>query len=333
MSQFNSTGQVIASVDPTEIKLDKQIKIVISLKPILARILKAAVAECKDFTYEEIEKSIEGKPEVDVVPIEAISITGLAQEDYQPNEGLIRYDVRTYLKLPNMAASECYKILIDVEAQKDDSPGYDIPVRALYYCCRMISSQYNKEFTTNSNDDKKYGNIKKVYSIWICTETAQYRANCISRYHIDEQMLVGNKSKDVRYDLLEAIIINLSKNHDVGNCSDSTISFLTDLFDDTQTAEEKLSKLETKHHLSVTEEISKEVKSMCTYTSNLKSASLDEGLNIGLNQGLNQGLNLGLKALVRSLKSYCSDFNTLLEAVRKNEEYSNVSEDEVRKYY
>ncbi len=321
MKHLNSTGNAISAINPAEIKLDKQIKIVLSLKPILSRILKAAVEECKDLSYEEIEKCIEGKPEVDVVPVEAINITGQSQEDYQLGEGLIRYDVRTYLKLPSMKSSECFKILIDVEAQKDDSPGYDIPVRALFYCCRMISSQLNREFTTNSNDDKKYGNIKKVYSIWICTETVQYKANSIYRYHINEQLLVGNKSQNVRFDLMEAIIINLSKKHDLRDCDNPTISFLTDLFDETQTADEKLEKLEKKHHLKVTEEISKEVKDMCTYTSNLKSSSVDEGLN------------LGLKALVRTLKNYCSDFNTLLNAVRNNEEYSNVSEEEVRKYY
>ena len=134
-------------------------------------------------------------------------------------------------------------------------------------------------------------------------------------------MLVGDESKAERYDLMEAIIINLSKKHDLDNCEDPTISFLTDLFDETQTVEEKLDNLENIHHLSVTKEISEEVKAMCTYTSNLKSSSIDEGLN------------LGLKALVRSLKKYCSDFNALLSAVRENEEYSNISEEEVRKYY
>ncbi len=60
---------------------------------------------------------------------------------------------------------------------------------------------------------------------------------------------------------------------------------------------------------------------MSIYTSNIKSSSV------------NEGLTLGLKALVRTLKIYCPDFDTLLNAVRNNEEYINVSEEEVRKYY
>ena len=107
MNQLNSTGRTITSVNSAEIKLDRQIKVVLSLKPILARILKAAVKECNDLSYKEIEECIEGEPQVDIVPVEAISITGSSQEDYQSDEGLVRYDVRTYLKLPNMESSEC----------------------------------------------------------------------------------------------------------------------------------------------------------------------------------------------------------------------------------
>lgn len=47
----------------------------------------------------------------------------------------------------------------------------------------------------------------------------------------------------------------------------------------------------------------------------------------------NKGIEKGLKALVLSLKNYVSDFDSLYAAVTKNEEYRNVSRDEVMKYY
>ena len=71
-------------------------------------------------------------------------IEGNTQEDFAPNEGMIVYDIRT---------------------------------RAVFYCCRMISSKLDKEFTVHTDDPKKYDNIKNVYSIWICPETSQKRAN------------------------------------------------------------------------------------------------------------------------------------------------------------
>ena len=66
-----------------------------------------------------------------------------------------------------------------MEEQNEDKTGYDISMRTLFYCCRMISSQQGVEFSTDAEDPVKYGNIKKVYSIWICAETAEKRANSI----------------------------------------------------------------------------------------------------------------------------------------------------------
>ena len=60
---------------------------------------------------------------------------------------------------------------------------------------------------------------------------------------------------------------------------------------------------------------------MCTY-----AASLEKKYK-------KQGIEQGLKALVRSLKEYIHDFETLYKAVVKNEEYKDVSRDEVMKYY
>ena len=57
----------------------------------------------------------------------------------------------------------------------------------------MISAQQGVEFSTDADDPVKYGNIKKVYSIWLCTDTAQKRANTIERYGIDRSMILGSE--------------------------------------------------------------------------------------------------------------------------------------------
>ena len=49
---------------------------------------------------------------------------------------------------------------MNVEAQKDYHPGYDLVTRGIFYVARMISAQMDVEFTA---DD--YDGIKKVYSI------------------------------------------------------------------------------------------------------------------------------------------------------------------------
>ena len=55
-------------------------------------------------------------------------------------------------------------------SKNDFYPGYPIVKRNLYYCCRLVSSQYGTDFT-NSHYEK----IKKVYSIFICMNPPNYR--------------------------------------------------------------------------------------------------------------------------------------------------------------
>ena len=48
----------------------------------------------------------------------------------------------TFSEKPVISGKLAYiKLLVNVEAQNDDKPGYDISLRALFYCCRMISAQ------------------------------------------------------------------------------------------------------------------------------------------------------------------------------------------------
>ena len=49
--------------------------------------------------------------------------------------------------------------------------------------------------------------------------------------------------------------------------------------------------------------------------------------------GMEQGLESGLEALVNSLKLFLPDFQAVMEAVKKNESYAHVTEEQVRKYY
>lgn len=280
MSQFSPTAKIIQSIHSDELKLDLQIKKVLACKPILAPILQGVVKECQNMTNEQVEACIEGDIIVDSIYVESgftEFIQGSSEEDYQVGEGMIRYDVRTYLLLPGANQKELIKILIDVEAQKDENPGYDLPLRALFYCSRMISAQLDKEFSTNTHDPIKYGNIKKVYSIWICTETAQKRANTIEQYSIAKEMLLGTDVDSPRYDILSAIIINISKTHNCSGVDNKLICMLTDLFNEDINADEKITLLNTKYGISMTQEVKKEVEAMCTYTANIKAESEARG--------------------------------------------------------
>ena len=82
--------------------------------------------------------------------------------------------------------------------------------RALYYCSRLISSQYGTEFT-----EGRYEKIKKVYSIWICANPPENRKNTITRYHMTESNLVGNvREPKANYDLLTVVMLCIGEPED-----------------------------------------------------------------------------------------------------------------------
>ncbi len=323
MKQLTGLGKAIIGTDSDKIRLDQAVKNILAYKPLLARIFKEVVVECRDKCYEEIESCIEGDVLVSKVYVDSgmtnvgERIDGLNIEAYLNEEGLDRYDIRTYLRITDGDGVECIKLLVNVEAQNDEKPGYDIPLRALFYCCRMISAQQGVEFTTDRDDPVKYGNIKKVYSIWLCTETAQCRANSIEKYEINKDFLVGTNADNPRYDILTAIIINISGKHETEGTQNELIRLLTDLFDERLDGTEKVNKLKDGYGLKLTKDVESEVSEMCTYATAME----------------NKGIEKGLKALVQSLKDYVEDFDSLYAAVIRNEEYSNVTKEQVMKYY
>ena len=162
---------------------DAACKRVLSEKAILARIMKSCLEEYKDQDVNDIaEKYIEGQPQVSAVPVlpdeGGTVISGMDTEDKSVREGTVTYDIRFRAIVPG--SEEQIALIINVEAQNDFYPGYPLIKRGIYYCSRMISSQYGREFT-----GPHYEKIKKVYSIWICMKPPQYRENTITRYRLE----------------------------------------------------------------------------------------------------------------------------------------------------
>ncbi len=313
MEQLTGLGKTIIATDQDRIRLDQTVKNILAYKPLLTRIFKEVVDECRDMSLEEIETCIEGDVLVSQVYVDSglsnagERIDGLSNEAYLNDEGLDKYDVRTYMRLPG-ADGQHIKLIINVEAQNEDKPGYDISLRALFYCCRMISAQQGVEFTTDADDPVKYGNIKKVYSIWICTETAQKRANTIEKYGINREFLIGRNTDDPRYDIMNAILINISGKHDTADTDNELIRMLTDLFDERINGADKVKRLEDSYGLKLTKEVSREVSEMCTYATAMENKGISQGIEQGIQQGVEQEK---IDALERVTRNYMKQDPTL----------------------
>ena len=184
--------------------------------------MKGCVNEYSDCTVDDIvEKYIEGTPEVGSVGVHVDDtnrpkkstdvIKGSNNEDSTLTEETLFYDVRFDAIAPKSADSteqeEVIRLIINVEAQTKFKPGYPLTKRAIYYCSRMISAQHGPIFTKS-----EYGKIRKVYSIWICTQPSDGFENTLTRYSIKPEQLIGEVQEETEnYDLMSVVMICLGK--------------------------------------------------------------------------------------------------------------------------
>lgn len=201
-------------------------------------------------------------------------ISGSANEDAVPGEGKITYDIRFFVILPD---GEHTKVLINIEAQKDSKPGYDLVSRGIFYCARMLSAQLDVEFSNRSDDIKKYDNIKKVYSIWICMDSGEKAKDSIIEYHITPNVLYDvfeRKISEHRYDLLSTVMINLGGDDLVSD--NKLIRILTTLLS-RQNSREKKKQLEEEYGIKMTDNLEKEVNDMCNLSDYVFENAITEG--------------------------------------------------------
>ena len=151
-----------------------------------------------------------------------------------------------------------------MEAQQDVNPGYPLTKRALYYCSRMISAQYGREF-----EKSEYGKLKKVYSIWICTDGPLYKQNTINIYSVKEDSLIGGHVEPVsNYDVLTVVMIYTAK--DIVGLEDDVIKMLSVLLSRNLGAQERMNILENNFHIAMTEKVKQEVDEMCNLSQGVR---------------------------------------------------------------
>ena len=273
---------------------DAACKRVLSEKAILARIMKACLTEYRDCSVRDIEeKYIEGQPQVSSVPVlpdeEGSVISGLDTEDKSVHEGTVTYDIRFRAIAPD--SGEPIGLIVNVEAQNDFYPGYPLTKRGIYYCCRMISSQYGREFTGSH-----YEKLKKVYSIWICMNPPKNRENTITRYRLTEEHLVGKVVELVQnYDLLSIVMLCLggpdSENYD------GVLRMLDVLLSNETSEAEKCKILQDDYDIQMTRTMESEVSVMC----NLSKGVMEKGIARGMEKGRAEGMEKGILTSIRSL--------------------------------
>ena len=251
---------------------DNEVKKLLSHKIILAWILQSCTSEFRDVPIAEIEKCIEGTPEIGTKAVHRDEgkdiITGMNNEDSSVYEQTIFFDIRFSAIHPEAGKIQ---MIINVEVQRDANTGYPLEKRIIYYLSRLISAQYGPVF-----DHARYGDIRKVYSIWIVPNPAEYRRNSIWKMSFSGEDMVGQyhgRPKD--YDLMTGIIINLNSEKERSDVK--IIKLLDVLLSENRAPEEKKKILSEEFDIPYTEEIEQEVLNMCNLSQGIYEKGYDTG--------------------------------------------------------
>ncbi len=253
---------------------DAAAKKVISMKIILAWILKYCVTEFKDTDIEEIkEKYILGTPEVGTTPVmpdmtnAAKRIRGENVEDKTVTEGTITFDVRFQARSPQ---GQKLGLIINVEAQQSVHLTYSLIKRALYYGSRLISSQHDIEFIHSD-----YDKIKKVYSIWLCMDSPTGKSG-ITRYLTQELLEYGDiKEEKINYDLQQIVMVYIG--NDRKRIRNRFLRMLYDLFKDDENAGVRKKNLRKKYQITLAPKDEREVDTMCNLSVGVYRRGYNEG--------------------------------------------------------
>ena len=193
---------------------DALIKKIFSNREVLAWLLVNFIDEYKGCSVREVMGKYlpQATLKFNQVPLHAgdvspESVPAANTEDKELLEGTVAFDVLLMLPVPGKP-NKIIGVVIDVEVQKNDSPGYPIETRMVYYLCRMVSKQRGLTFTGSD-----YGSICKCYSLWFCPMLSKGEAPSIDRFFLAGERVFGEGgvvAKKADYDLLEGYTVRFN---------------------------------------------------------------------------------------------------------------------------
>ena len=261
---------------------DTSAKCLLGQKSILAHILVKTVDEFKGMNPKNVIDCIEGTPYISTIPVEpgltnrannknGERLVGFNTENEDINEGLIKFDIVFYVRMPSAGGrkKELSQIIINVEAQKDEPKGYEILNRAIFYVSRLISSQKERDFENSS-----YNDIKRVYSIWICMNMNE---NSMSHVHLTKENLIGSYKWKGNLGLLNIIMLGLANELPEHDETYELHRLLGALLSQELTVDEKLNIIGNEYDIPIEENFRKDVSVMC----NLSQGIEEKGIAIG----------------------------------------------------
>ena len=259
---------------------DTHVKRLLAQKSILAHILVKTIDEFKGMKPEDVVKYIEGEPSISVVPVEpglanmektdatGQRIVGLNTENAEINEGLVRFDIIFYVRMPSIVGRKngLSQIIVNIEAQKDEPTEYKILNRAIFYVSRMISSQKERDFVNTNYDD-----IKQVFSIWICMNMDD---NSLSHIHLTKDEMLKPCNWKGNLDLLNIVLIGITNEIPEHDEKYEMHRLIGALLSSELKEQEKLDIIEHEYNIPISQEFREDVSIMCNLSQGIEDKAI-----------------------------------------------------------
>ena len=259
---------------------DTRVKRLLAQKSILAHILVKTVVEFKGMKPEDVVTYIEGEPSISVVPVEpglanmektdatGQRIVGLNTENAKINEGLVRFDIIFYVRMPSVDDTKngLSQIIVNIEAQKDEPTEYKILNRAIFYVSRLISSQKERDFVNTNYDD-----IKQVFSIWICMNMDD---NSLSHIHLTKDEMLKPCTWKGNLDLLNIVLIGITNEIPEHDEKYEMHRLIGALLSSELKEQEKLDIIEHEYNIPISQEFREDVSIMCNLSQGIEDKAI-----------------------------------------------------------
>ena len=260
---------------------DTRVKRLLAQKSILVHILVKTVDEFKGMKPEDVVKYIEGEPSISVVPVEpglanmektdatGQRIVGLNTENAEINEGLVRFDIIFYVRMPSVDDTKngLSQIIVNIEAQKDEPTEYKILNRAIFYVSRLISSQKERDFVNTNYDD-----IKQVFSIWICMNMDD---NSLSHIHLTKDEMLKPCNWKGNLDLLNIVLIGITNEIPEHDEKYEMHRLIGTLLSGELKEQEKLDIIEHEYNIPISQEFREDVRIMCNLSTGIEERATE----------------------------------------------------------
>ena len=261
---------------------DTRVKRLLAQKSILAHILVKTVVEFQGMKPEDVVTYIEGEPSISVVPVEpglanmektdatGQRIVGLNTENAEINEGLVRFDIIFYVRMPSVDDTKngLSQIIVNIEAQKDEPTEYKILNRAIFYVSRLISSQKERDFVNTNYDD-----IKQVFSIWICMNMDD---NSLSHIHLTKDELLKPCNWKGNLDLLNIVLIGITNEIPEHDEKYEMHRLIGALLSSELKEQEKLDIIEHEYNIPTSQEFREDVRIMCNLSTGIEERATEK---------------------------------------------------------